>query len=356
MDRGTRKGGTGVRRAVGVSALAVAGGIGYSAFMVAHRVPLPDAVSGERREIARRAGPLSYYVAGEGTPVLLLHSINAAGSVYEVRPVFEHLKATRRVYAVDLPGFGFSDRSDRPYDIALYVAAVHDMLDEIAARHGDAPVDVLAVSLASEFAARAAAQAPHRFRTLAMVTPTGFSRQYAGLQGAEGASREIPAMHAVFSFPLWSRAFYDLLTSRRSIRYFLERTYGSDAIDEGMLEYDYATTHQPGAQHAPYAFVSGRLFAKDIRAVYDRLTLPVWAPHGTRGDFKDFSQAGWAAAKPNWRFQPFDAGALVHFEHTERFLADYEAFLAGGRSVERGAVGAVPELAPQQPGAPGIGG
>jgi pimeloyl-ACP methyl ester carboxylesterase len=328
FKRGSKRGSAGLRRAVGVSALAVAGGIGYSAFMVAHRVPLPDAVGGERREIVRRAGPLSYYVAGQGAPVLLLHSINAAGSVYEVRPVFEHLKATRRVYAVDLPGFGFSDRSDRRYEIALYVAAVRDMLDEIAAEHGDAPVDVLALSLASEFAARAATEVPQRFRTLALVTPTGFSRQYADLDGAELETREIPGMYGFFTFPLWTRAVYDLLTSRRSIRYFLERTYGSKDIDEGMLDYDYAVTHQPGARHAPYAFVSGRLFSRDIRAVYERLTLPVWVPHGTRGDFKDFSQAGWAAAKPNWRFQPFDAGALVHFEHTGRFMTDYEAFLS----------------------------
>lgn len=356
MER--REGTTGkqLRRAAGVSALAVAAGIGYSTFLVPHRVPLAAAVDGERREIARRAGRLSYYVAGEGAPMLLVHSINAAGSAYEVRPVFEHFRRTRRVYAVDLPGFGFSDRSDRSYEIALYVAAIDDMLDEIAAERGTAPIDALAVSLGSEFVARAAVRAPERFRTLALVTPTGFSRQYAGIGPvAEGASREIPGMHALFSFPLWSRAFYDLLTSRASIRYFLERTFGSKQIDEGMLDYDYATTHQPGAQHAPYAFVSGRLFGKDIRTVYERLAMPVWVPHGTRGDFKDFSQAGWAQARPNWRFQPYDAGALVHFEHTAQFLADYESFLASTRSVERRAAGAVPELPPQDATAPDVG-
>jgi pimeloyl-ACP methyl ester carboxylesterase len=288
---------------------------------------LPPAVGGERREIARRAGRLSYYAAGRGAPVLLVHSINAAGSVYEVRPVFEHLARSRRVYAVDLPGFGFSDRSDRRYEVPLYVAAIHDMLEEIAGECGAAPVDALALSLGAEFVARAATEAPARFRTLALVTPTGFSRTYAGLEGPAGATREIPGMYAVFTFPLWTRGFYGLLTSRKSIRYFLERTFGSKRIDEGMLDYDYLTTHQPGARHAPFAFVSGRLFSRDIRAVYERLTLPIWVPHGTRGDFKDFSAKGWTEAKGNWRFQPYDAGALPHFEDTARFLADYDRFL-----------------------------
>ena len=35
--------------------------------------------------------------------------------------------------------------------------------------------------------------------------------------------------------------------SRRSVRYFLGRTWGSKAIDEGLFEYSWATAHQPGA-------------------------------------------------------------------------------------------------------------
>jgi len=314
-------------RAGVASLLAAAGWIGYSAMRVPHSVPLPPALGGERHEIEGRAGRLSYYVAGEGDPLLLVHSINAAGSAFEVRPIYEHMRARRRVYAVDLPGFGFSDRSDRPYDIRLFVDAVHDMLDLIAREQGGRPLDALAVSLGSEFLARACSERPQPLRSLALVTPTGFARTYQDLGGQPGESREIPGMYGMFTVPLWSRAFYDLLVSRASIRYFLQRTYGSKNIDEALLDYDYLTTHQPGARHAPYAFVSGRLFSKDIRTVYEKLALPVWVPHATRGDFRDFSQSGWAVARGNWRFQPFDSGALPHFEHPATFLEAYERFL-----------------------------
>ena len=64
----------------------------------------------------------------------------------------------------------------------------------------------------------------------------------------------MPWLHAFFEFPLWSEGFFRLLTSRAGIRYFLNKTWGSRDIDEGLLEYDYLTTHQPGAQHAPYYF------------------------------------------------------------------------------------------------------
>ncbi len=81
-----------------------------------------------RRDARSGALPerLSYYVAGNGPPLLLVHSINAAASAYEVRPIFERMVATNRVYAVDLPGFGFSDRSKREYTPRLYTDAIHE--------------------------------------------------------------------------------------------------------------------------------------------------------------------------------------------------------------------------------------
>jgi hypothetical protein len=129
----------------------------------------------------------------------------------------------------------------------------------------------------------------------------------------------------------WSRKLYEALVSRRSIRYFLKRTWGSEHIDEALAEYDWLTTHQPGAEHAPYAFLTGRLFSRDIRDVYERLELPVYLAHGTRGDFRDFSGAGWARAAENWTVESFDTGALVHFEAPEAFFASYERFLAEHR-------------------------
>lgn len=290
---------------------------------------LPAALPGEHRTLQGRAGRLGYYVAGEGPPMLLVHSVNAAASAYEVKPIYEHAIARHRVWAPDLPGFGSSDRSDRAYEQELFVAAVQDMLDAIAAEAGKAPVDALAVSLGAEFLAHALIDRPERARTLTLVTPTGFSRRYADMHGSPGRTREVPGIHAFLQVPLWSQGLYDLLVSKRGIRYFLKRTFGSEEIDEGLVEYDYFTSHQPGAKNAPYAFVAGRLFSRDIQDVYRRLTLPVWVPHATRGDFKDFSAADWTAAHANWRLQPFPTGALPYFEQPQAFLADYDRFLAG---------------------------
>lgn len=319
-----------IRTIVGSTLAVVAGSLAYGRYLTPSRLPLPKAVAAERRMVRHRAGDLSYYVTGEGSPILLIHSINAAASVYEIAPIFEAFRNDRRVYAVDLPGFGFSERTARRYDIDLYVDAIADMLDVIASETGRRSVDILAVSLSAEFLARLASERPGGLRTLCLVTPTGFDRVSSGRRGREGSNREVPGLHATVTFPLWSRALYNLLVTRPSIRFFLEKTWGSKRIDEGAFEYSYRTSHQPGAERAPFAFVSGRLFSGDIRSVYERLNLPVLVIHGTRGDFGDFTGVGWTRSRPNWTVVPLPTGALPHFERPAEFAAIYRDFLDRG--------------------------
>ncbi len=308
--------------------------------LFSHRLNLPAALPGERRSIATKAGQLSYYVPVQGgslEPLLLVHSINAAGSAYEVRPLYEYYRRSRTVYAVDLPGFGFSERGKRDYTPRLMTDAIHAMMSEIQRIHGVAALDVLALSLSAEFLARAALENPGAFRSIALVSPTGFNRSTPE-QAPAGTTRAMPKFRRFLS--LTGRLVYDLLTTKPSIRYFLRKTWGAKEIDEGLLDYDYLTTHQPGAHYAPYAFVSGYLFSLDIQSLYRSIELPVWMAHGVRGDFQDYSKASSFVSRPNWIVQVFQTGALPHFESLSEVTRAYDDFLAGvsqgvARSIDR---------------------
>ena len=288
---------------------------------------LPPAVNAEQRSIDEQAGRLNYYVAGEGPPALLLHSINAAGSVYEIKPVFEALTSSYRVYAPDLPGFGFSDRSRREYSVSLYTDAIVDMLNLIASEHGEQPVHAIGLSLTAEFLARVAVTHPDRIRSVTLINATGFTAGSDRLREPAGSTREMAWLSNVLELPIWRGPLYRLLASPGSIRFFLKKTFGSADYDQGLAQYDELTTQQPGAENAPYAFLSGRLFSKDIRNIYESLEMPVWLPHGTRGDFKDFRGAAWTKDRDNWTVDSFETGALPHFEETERFMTRLNAFL-----------------------------
>ncbi|MCP6391034.1 hypothetical protein NL487_29340, partial [Klebsiella pneumoniae] len=78
------------------------------------------------------------------------------------------------------------------------------------------------LSLSCEVLARAATEAPERFRSLALVSPTGFN----GLRtwrGAPGSTRRVPGLHALLRGPGagWGGALFRGLTRPGVVRYFL---------------------------------------------------------------------------------------------------------------------------------------
>ena len=261
------------RVALGVGS-AVGGWLAYSALAVDHEMPLPPGIPAERHTFfGPQSCQLSYFsdMSGQGRPLVLLHSINAAGSAYEMRPIFQHYRGIRPVYALDLPGFGFSERSNRTYTIDLYVNAILDFLRRI-----NEPADVIALSLTSEFAAHAALSKPGLFHSLTLISPTGLNdrQNKADIQKAsEGSGGD--KNYAVLANPIWAQPFYDLLATKPSISYFLRDSFYGP-VDPGLAEYGYLTTHQPGARFAPLYFVSGKLFTPDIMtSVYQKLQVPV---------------------------------------------------------------------------------
>lgn len=296
--------------------------------------PLPLPVPGLATTLHDgRAGDLDLYAserAGStpGAPVLLVHSINAAASAFEMRPLFERLAPTRPTYAIDLPGFGRSDRSDRVYSPRLMTDAILAATAAIRGRHGGVPVDALALSLSCECLARAALEAPEAFRTLALVSPTGLGKRR--FDGPPGGNRGLPWVRAILR-PRWIGApLFRLLTRPRVIRYFLARTNGSTEVDADLWAYAIRTAAQPGAEHAPLWFLSGHLFSTDATRLYTALPGRVWLSHGVRGDFVDYGGADALLERgAAWSRTIFQTGAMPHFEEPEAFVAAYREVLDG---------------------------
>ena len=301
--------------------LAVGGWVAYSRVFVPHQLTLTHALGGERRTFSWNGLQLSYYVTGAGKPLVLLHGVNVAASSYEVKPLYDHLAASHRVYALDLPGFGFSERRKLEYSPRFFAGAIQAFLRSEVLPEGG-PADVVALSLSAGFAARAACDAPELFRSLVMISPTGPGRQ-TRLHGNDTLLR-------LLSVPLWSRALYDLLTTRQALTFFFRRVFLSRRPPENLIAYAYLTAHQPGAHHAPMYFLSGKLSSPDIKEVYDCLNLPVMVLYG-RGSFAGFRKWSEYEKRPNWFVVRVEgAGEMPHFEQPEvvadalsKFLSDY---------------------------------
>lgn len=257
-----------------LATVAVGGLLAYSHFGVNHNAPLPPAVNAERKTFtSARAGRMSYYVDGRasGRPLVLIHSVNAAPSAYELKPLFEHYRGQRPVFALDLPGFGFSERTDRPYSPQLYVDAITDFLTMEVKE----PADIIALSLGSEFVAQVALAQPQLVKTLTLITPTGLGvSRTNNLRDTEKLTKTGETIYGILSVPFFTQAIFDLLTSRPSIRYFLGASFEGEPPDD-FIDYAYATAHQPGARWAPLCFLGIKLFTWDIaERVYSKLPVP----------------------------------------------------------------------------------
>lgn len=283
---------------------------------------------GELLQLEGPTGLLAMRVSGQGAPLLLIHSVNAAPSTAEVAPIHRHYASTRRVFSLDLPGFGASARNDRAYSPRLMTDAIHAAVQEIQRDGGAQPVDALALSLSCEFLARAASERPSDFRSLALVSPTGFNGTRVR-RGAPGSTMAIPwLLRLLQGTAAWS-AVFKTLTRPAVIRHFMRKTFGSSQVDEWLCEQAVQNARVAGAERAPLYFLTGCLFSGDIHNVYDQLMCPVWMCHGVRGDFTDYRQKSRMQSAANWSISSMPTGALPHFEVPESFFGEYDRFLSG---------------------------
>ncbi|MEO6063559.1 MAG: alpha/beta hydrolase, partial [Thermoflexales bacterium] len=86
-------------------------GLAWVAYMrrnIWHDIPLMAALDGELRTLRSSAGEVAYYAGPSGPkgalPMFLIHSVNAAASAYEMKPLYDRFAGTRPVAAIDLPG------------------------------------------------------------------------------------------------------------------------------------------------------------------------------------------------------------------------------------------------------------
>jgi pimeloyl-ACP methyl ester carboxylesterase len=289
---------------------------------VVRRVALPDALNAPRARIRiPDFGQLSYYSAGpgQGRPLVLIHSINAAPSAYEMKPLFDRYHTERPVLVPELPGFGFTDRPDIHYTPDVYVAALVEFLRRVVVQ----PADLVALSLGCEFAARVANEVPELVNSLVLLSPTGFSTRT--IPGGEKGMR----VHGVISLPGLGQAAYSLLTTKPSIRYFLRRSF-VNPVPEAMVDYAYATTHQPGARFAPLHFLAGQIFTADAaNQIFARVKQPTLVVYDRDPNINFDLLPAFLSGRANWQAQRIaPAMGVPHWDKPAETEAAMDRFWA----------------------------
>ncbi|HEX8651689.1 MAG TPA: alpha/beta fold hydrolase [Pyrinomonadaceae bacterium] len=302
----------------------LAGGAGMAALATINATirrnaqePEDAALGGEPRTYEWKHGRIFYKMAGAqhagGAPLIFIHGIGAGASSFMWGKNFDALARDFRVYALDLLGFGFSDKPIyAPYSADLYVELIADFIREIAGH----PAHLVAISLGAAYSLRTADEYPELVDSLVLIAPTGAAnlRARPGMTGA--------AFYGLLQSPVLGTSFYNVMASERSIRDYAHKQLYFDKrrVTNRMVANYYATSHQPGAQHAIAAFLSGYLNT-DTREAFARLRQPTTLIWGKQDHTTPIEQAAELLhLNPHAELKIFDRCRMMpQEEHPERF-------------------------------------
>ncbi len=308
---------------------AAAGWLAYSRLAIDHSVALPKALAAEHTHLRSAAGKLGYYCdpSGSGRALVLIHGLHSAASAYDMRPLFNHFRGVRPVYALDLPGFGTSSRrlpGSKKFTPALYRNAIVRFLEATQ----NAPVDVIALSQSCEFTAMAAELRPQAVHSLALLSPTGLGKGSTYDHTNMPHTRSLRSALARRS-PLLRQAFFDLITSRPGLLRSLGRSFVAE-VDPDLAHYAFLTSHQPHAATAPLAILAGHLATPDLyQRVYLQLRRPTLAVYDRdpRTSFERLPEL--MAGNEHWRaIRVVPSRGLPHWDKLPETVAALEAFWA----------------------------
>lgn len=184
---------------------------------------------------------LSYYDEGQtradvggGLPLVMLHGGGPGASARSnFEPAVPHFASSFRVLAVDMPGFG---GSDKPAVVGNYFRFAADhvvaLLDELALER----VHLLGNSLGGGTAARLAIEHPDRVGRLVLMGPGGLSLNLFHADPTEGVKRLTE---------------FNLEPSREALRAFISTmVHDQSLVTDELVEQRYADATAPGSREA----------------------------------------------------------------------------------------------------------
>jgi pimeloyl-ACP methyl ester carboxylesterase len=134
---------------------------------------------------------LHYVEDGSGPPLVLLHGLN--GSTFGFRLLMPYLTPHFRTIALDLMGFGYSDRlQHRDYSLGAQARLVAGFLDAL----GIAKASVLGHSLGGAVAMHLALEFPERVDRLILVSSASDSETRRGLRSSRLVRPLLPVVAA----------------------------------------------------------------------------------------------------------------------------------------------------------------
>ena len=209
---------------------------------------------GESKDAVVRGVRVRYVEAGEGTPLVLVHGLTSSKVAWRenIAPLAEH----HRVYAVDLPGHGDSDKSGVNYDSASIVGLMREFILGL----GHERVAMAGISLGGAVSLLTALEHPEIVSKLVLCGSGALGREVA-------MAIRLAALPVVGEFLIGGPLDNTRVMARKC---FFDKRLASDELVEELRR----TNSLPGAREATLTIIRKYISVWGVRrrhVVTDRL-------------------------------------------------------------------------------------
>lgn len=202
----------------------------------------------EARSWQWRGHNIRYAVAGQGTPVILVHGFG--GNAGHFRNLIAHLADNHRVFAVDLLGFG---DSDKPSDVAYGPELWADVINDFSAEFLDEPGVLIGNSIGSLTALTAAAKASRElYKGLVLLNCSG-SMNRKGLAQDDLLLAALTPVFLVLEYllkkPRIANYLFQGFRNKDNVKRILKQQVYRDksAVTDQLIDILYKPSEDPGA-------------------------------------------------------------------------------------------------------------
>jgi len=268
-----------------------------------------------------RYGRIYYKKQGDGTPLLLIHDLNAHSSAYEWKKAAQVLAEKHRVYTIDLPGCGRSEKPNITYTNFLYVQMLNDFIKHVIGEK----TDIIATGESASFVIMANCIQSDNIGKIVMVNPSSLTEL------AKIPTKRTKTLKFIIQLPLIGTLLFNILEAKNIIEETFEEKYYFDKekIEEKTIK-TYCEAAHADKMHSKYLFASikGRYTKANILQCITKLTNSIYIVYGeadptnieTAKQYKKTAPAIETIAIPNTKFLP-------HMEATEEFINIIDIFL-----------------------------
>ena len=223
-------------------------------------------------------GKVFYTVTGTGSkPILLIHDTNEFGSAQEWHFLSKELEKNYRVYMIDLPGCGRSDKPSFTYTNYFYTLLISSFIRDMVRKK----TDVCASGLSSTFPLMASLEHPDLIGRIYMISP-------CSLKLLQNVPDERSAILKILArIPVIGTTIYHLSTAKSNIEFLLKEKYFYNPfqVPKGMMDACYEASHlAKGRGKYLLASIRGGYLYWDIRRALTQTTSPITIIYGEKNE------------------------------------------------------------------------